>query len=64
MKKLSALLFSLIPFLSFAHPGHGENEGYTLTHYLVEPVHLITGLVVGMALYIYFNHSVRKSKKA
>lgn len=53
MKKLSrviiCILVSVIPFLAFAHPGHDHAEGsggFTITHYLTTPVHLITSIAV------------------
>lgn len=54
MRKLlpfASVLFLLIPMLVTAHEGHGSTEGYTITHYVVEPVHfaipvlLIAGIV-------------------
>lgn len=43
MKKfsLAALTSLLIPFIGLAHEGHGTTEGYTITHYVVEPVHAL-----------------------
>lgn len=64
MKKLFALLFAFVPFLSFAHPGHGDTEGFTIIHYVVEPIHVITLAVVGVAVYIYYKHMMRRTKKA
>ena len=54
MRKLlpfASVLFLLIPMFVTAHEGHGSTEGYTITHYVVEPVHfaipvlLIAGIV-------------------
>jgi hypothetical protein len=40
MKKYIVLLLTCLATLpSFAHPGHGDSDGYTITHYMVEPVH-------------------------
>ncbi|MGE5519761.1 MAG: hypothetical protein ACM3VS_07540 [Candidatus Dadabacteria bacterium] len=43
MKK--SLLFLLLtltaPFICLAHEGHGATEGFTLTHYFVEPQHAV-----------------------
>ena len=53
MKQLSRALilfvFTIVPFLGFAHPGHDHSEGsegFTITHYLTTPVHIITSLAV------------------
>ena len=29
----------------FAHPGHGETEGFTITHYFTEPVHGVISIL-------------------
>ena len=39
-------LILLVPMFSFAHPGHGTTEGYSIKHYFVEPYHLITSFSV------------------
>ena len=43
MKKFLIISFAilLIPFICLAHPGHGSTDGYTITHYFVEPQHAI-----------------------
>lgn len=53
MKKLSrvfaAVLTLTLPLITMAHPGHDHaegNEGFTITHYLTSPVHIITSLAV------------------
>jgi hypothetical protein len=65
MKNLKAVLLffiSAIPMISLAHPGHGETGGYTITHYMVEPVHIIISVVVlsGIA---FFANSLRRKKQ-
>jgi hypothetical protein len=54
MKKFLTLIGLLASATSFAHPGHGHSEGFTITHYFVEPEHAlalvaITALVVVIA---------------
>ncbi|MFN8237312.1 MAG: hypothetical protein U0T77_04010 [Chitinophagales bacterium] len=43
------------PFSTFAHPGHGETDGYSIIHYMVEPVHVVASFslisVVALAYY-------------
>jgi len=60
MKKI-ALVFTLLctillPMLSSAHPGHGETEGYTIIHYITEPVHVlpIIGTVCAVLLFVQY----------
>ena len=38
----------------FAHEGHGHTDGYTIIHYLTEPVHAFAvgiAFVTGMAIW-------------
>lgn len=44
----------LMPLLSAAHPGHGETEGFSVIHYLLEPKHslVIIGALVVCVLYV------------
>ncbi|HTM92649.1 MAG TPA: hypothetical protein VL095_09530 [Flavisolibacter sp.] len=41
MKKILIAASMLIPFISFAHEGHGVTEGFTITHYFIEADHAI-----------------------
>lgn len=41
MKKILIAAGLMIPFISFAHDGHGVTSGFTITHYFVEPGHAI-----------------------
>jgi hypothetical protein len=42
------------PLASMAHPGHGETEGFTITHYFTEPVHAVVTIlaVVGVLVLV------------
>lgn len=56
MKKILIAASLLVPFISFAHDGHGETGGFTITHYFVEPGHAIytwSFIVAGFVLAIY-----------
>jgi len=66
MKKiiLISLLASLIPFLGFAHEGHGHTHGFTITHYFVEPEHLLLLIGVLAAGILFFGRHIKKEKKA
>ena len=49
MKRLlpfASLLFILMPMLVTAHEGHGSTEGFTVTHYFVEPEHFALPLLL------------------
>lgn len=53
MKRLTILLALLLPFISNAHPGHGDTEGFTIIHYFTEPQHLAF-LFIAMAVVLFF----------
>lgn len=56
MKKFIAILSMLVlsvPLISLAHPGHGETGGYTITHYFVEPIHVVISLSVLITLIVF-----------
>jgi hydrogenase/urease accessory protein HupE len=67
MKKkltLTSLLASSVPFLGFAHEGHGHTHGFTITHYFVEPEHLLLLVGVFAASILFFRSYFKKEKKA
>lgn len=41
MKRLFALLLSILPLITMAHPGHGDDEGFTIKHYFTQPEHIV-----------------------
>ncbi|HMO32964.1 MAG TPA: hypothetical protein PKE63_05690 [Lacibacter sp.] len=53
MKRLWAFVPTILPFLLYAHPGHGETEGFTIKHYMVEPEHVVLSLLA-LAITIFF----------
>jgi putative Mn2+ efflux pump MntP len=53
MKRLMLLIALLLPLLTWAHPGHGETEGFTIKHYMVEPEHVLFALLA-LAVVIFF----------
>lgn len=55
-----SLLLMVFPFIVWAHPGHGETEGFTITHYIVEPAHAIISIAIVTALVVYIRHLNRK----
>ncbi|MBS1513023.1 MAG: hypothetical protein JST86_19460 [Bacteroidetes bacterium] len=62
MKKMFLALSLLLPLFTIAHPGHGDDDGFTIIHYIKEPVHaipLIGALVVTILLY----RSLRRMKQ-
>jgi hypothetical protein len=62
MKKITASLALLLPAITWAHPGHGETDGYTIIHYFSEPQHAIITLGVMAAAIVYIVKERRKSK--
>ena len=66
MKKntLISLLALLVPFMGFAHEGHGHTHGYTITHYFVEPEHLLLLIGVLAAGILFFRSYSKKERKA
>ncbi len=66
MKKIVQILnvllgILLLPIVSFAHPGHGEGDGFSITHYLKEPEHLALIFLVIVAI-VYF--SLRRKRRS
>ena len=63
MKKnlLLSLLSAFSPFLVFAHEGHGHTHGFTITHYFVEPEHLIVILGIFTATFVYWRYFRKKN---
>jgi hypothetical protein len=63
MKKLVSVisLFILIvmPFITKAHPGHGDHgdSGYTIIHYFTQPMHAVItlGSIVIVFVVLHFN---------
>lgn len=39
------LLLTMLPFVTMAHPGHGDDEGFTIKHYFTQPEHVLFTLV-------------------
>lgn len=56
MKKFlnSAFIFLMLflPLSGWAHPGHGESDGFTLIHYFREPLHAVVSLGILAALFV------------
>jgi len=56
MKKILIAASLFVPFISFAHDGHGVTSGFTVTHYFIEPGHAIytwSFIVAGLILGVY-----------
>ncbi|MEI8073883.1 MAG: hypothetical protein WCH78_03970 [Bacteroidota bacterium] len=62
MKKIFASLALLLPALTWAHPGHGGTDGYTIIHYFSEPQHAIITLGSLALVTMYIIRERRKSK--
>jgi len=65
MKKIATLGFIsfITPLVSFAHEGHGHTGGFTITHYFVEPEHLVVLLCVFAAGILFFKKWRKKTAK-
>ena len=66
MKKYFSLLATALPLAALAHPGHGGTDGWTITHYFVEPQHALTTVLAigGVLLLSYVVRKRSTSKKA
>lgn len=62
MKKVIVALAVLLPAISWAHPGHGDTDGYTIIHYFTEPQHAVITLGVLAAVTVYIVRERRKTK--
>jgi cytochrome bd-type quinol oxidase subunit 2 len=60
---LKTITVMLLPFTGMAHPGHGETEGFTITHYFTEPVHA-TVTVILLAGILFTVSYLRRKKSA
>ncbi len=66
MKKF-AFLFVLsfllvVPFFSWAHPGHGETDGYSIIHYFVEPMHAVVSYSALIVSFLYIRNMRKKAR--
>ena len=63
MKKYSfmSMVATLLPLSMIAHPGHGETEGFTIIHYLVEPIHAMAAMGGVLAAVLYLRWQRKKS---
>ncbi len=61
-KYLFGFLALLLPLSMLAHPGHGQSEGFTITHYFVEPIHVIAFVGVMFVVIIGIRWKRHKNK--
>lgn len=55
---------TLLSVSAFAHEGHGHTHGFTITHYFIEPEHVIpVFIVVAIAILLIKDIAVRQQKK-
>jgi hypothetical protein len=58
MKKISPgallALTAIAPISLFAHPGHGETEGFSIIHYFTEPVHATVTVLGAIAVFLLY----------
>jgi hypothetical protein len=53
-----------MPFTLRAHPGHGETEGFSIIHYLTEPMHAFITIGAVVALYAVIRYLRSKREKS
>jgi hypothetical protein len=68
MKKfiaVSLMIFvAFLPEVLLAHPGHGGHEGgYTIIHYIVEPMHAIVTLGSIVVAIVLVRYSRKKQQQ-
>jgi hydrogenase/urease accessory protein HupE len=65
-KGVAALVMLLVAAAgAWAHPGHGETSGQTLTHYLTEPHHVLPlAAMILMSVGIFLVIYARRKKRA
>ena len=63
MKRLFALLLSLLPMLTMAHPGHGDDEGFTIKHYFTQPEHVLFTLAALVLVAIVLSRKSLEKKR-
>lgn len=64
MKKIAAFFSSyIVPAITFAHPGHGDTDGYSIIHYFKEPVHLAVFGSLTLVAVLYFRYVKRKGQR-
>ncbi len=47
---LAGALSSLVPWVASAHPGHGHGDGWSLLHWVSEPIHGGAGILVAVCV--------------
>jgi len=60
---LLSILWALSPLLIFAHEGHGHTHGFTITHYFVEPEHLLIILGIFSVAFAYWKYQGKNTDK-
>jgi hypothetical protein len=68
MKNFIAISFMIfiafLPEVLLAHPGHGGHEGgYTIIHYIVEPMHAVVTIGCIVAAIAFARYSRKKEQQ-
>jgi uncharacterized protein (TIGR03382 family) len=45
---LAGVSGALVPWVAGAHPGHGPGDGWSLVHFVTEPVHGGAGILLAV----------------
>ena len=59
MLKKSTSFLTMLPLAVLAHPGHRDEGGFTITHYVTEPEH-IGAFVISALLVLYAGRKFAK----
>jgi hypothetical protein len=62
-RSIAAMVLPIMPFAAFAHPGHGETEGFSIIHYFTEPVHAVVTVLATAAVITLVGYARRRQSR-
>ncbi len=68
MKKIVLCFLSLYmllsaPVFSFAHPGHGDSDGFSIIHYFKEPIHAVLTVGILVLAFLVVRFAMKKKQQ-
>lgn len=63
MKRFFAFLLIMLPFVTLAHPGHGDDEGFTIKHYFTHPEHVLFTLAALVLVAVVLSRKSLEKKR-